>query len=711
MQKILSTHFIALYSLSRRILSGSKAGLMAAMALLLLTGFANQAKAGSGFFKDYIVINGKYYYTFQDGSDRSNPSITTAGNVGSFDRGGGSVLLGGEANTYNDNGDDIQAAQLLYRIYRESTTPPTALTPLSLAFQNISGNNKKWSNTSNVPNLVASTNGPGRYIVELFFVAQGTYNNSGGSGQFSIADGSVNAPYKFSFDVTGSVPAQWTGVATPGPNGPNVDWFNADNWDPKAVPNASTDVTIPFTANGNYPNVGYGIASARTLRIMGDASASPTQKFLSLTGGELRVFGDFLNPRAGLSQTGGVFTLAGNTAQTFDGDTFFDVRIQGGSTKTLTGRMSILNSLSFAGTGGIVVTRTDNTNSYSIDLGANAQINGESETGYVLGVLRTPDRIVSQGQTNPFGNIGVDLTASNGEPGKTLVTRITSFIYSGTGTSKSIRRSFTFVPDNPDNLNFSLVFHYLTAELNSIAESNLVLFRSVSNGGTPFAPLAKPGTGINTAAKTVTITGITNTLAALFTLGNSDNPLPVTLTSFAAVAQGPNALLTWTTAQELNNSGFEVQVSTDGTAFSKLAFVAAASPNSTEVRTYQYRDVTANKQGTRYYRLRQLDVDGKESLFSPQSLAFGGALATSVKGYPNPFASEINLALQTVAAGPATVSVLDGVGRQVRRWQPTLAAGASNLVLSDLASLPHGLYVVQVRYQDGQTQRLKVVKE
>ncbi|OGX91357.1 hypothetical protein BEN49_05020 [Hymenobacter coccineus] len=197
----------------------------------------------------------------------------------------------------------------------------------------------------------------------------------------------------------------------------------------------------------------------------------------------------------------------------------------------------------------------------------------------------------------------------------------------------------------------------------------------------------------------------------MFTLGDATNPLPVTLTSFAAVAQGPNALLTWTTAQELNNAGFEVQVSTDGTTFSKLAFVAAASPNSSEVRTYQYRDATANKQGTRYYRLRQLDVDGKESLFAPQSLTFGGALAASVKGYPNPFASEINLALQTVAAGQATVSVLDGVGRQVRSWQPMLAAGASNLVLSDLASLPHGLYVVQVRYQDGQTQRLKVVKQ
>ncbi|WP_083325795.1 T9SS type A sorting domain-containing protein [Hymenobacter coccineus] len=704
MQKNLNTHFIAFYSLSRRILSGSKAALMTAMALLLLTGFANQAKADSGFFKDYIIINGKYYKAAADGSDTSNPDITTAGNIGSFDRGFGNVSLGGEGNTYNDNGDDIQAAQLLYRVYRESTTVPTTFTPLSLAFQNVSGNNKKWSNTNNLPNLVASTNGPGRYVVELYFVAQGTYNNSGGSGSYNITDGDPNSTYKFTFDVTGSVPAQWTG------NGESRDWHNAANWSPNGEPTDNTDVTIPYNANGKYPNVDYGFAQARTLRITDDAREQGN-KLIELSGGELQVFGDFLDSRGGLYQSNGVFVLAGNTAQTFDGGSFYNFRVEGSSTKTLTSQMSIRNRLLFADTGGIVVTRTDNINIYGIDLDATAQISGESEVGYVLGVLRTPNRVVTGGQTNSFGNIGIDLIATGGDPGKTQVTRVTSNIYNGVGTSQSIRRSFTFKPDNPDNLTFSLVFHYLSAELNKISENNLVLFRSISAGGIPFAPLAKPGTGISTSAKTVTITGITNTLAALFTLGDATNPLPVTLTSFAAVAQGPNALLTWTTAQELNNAGFEVQVSTDGTTFSKLAFVAAASPNSSEVRTYQYRDATANKQGTRYYRLRQLDVDGKESLFAPQSLTFGGALAASVKGYPNPFASEINLALQTVAAGQATVSVLDGVGRQVRSWQPMLAAGASNLVLSDLASLPHGLYVVQVRYQDGQTQRLKVVKQ
>lgn len=710
MQKILSTHFLALYSSSRRILSDRKAGLIVAMALLLLTGFANQAKASSGFFKNYIIINGKYYQALSDGTDTSNPNFSTVGNLGSFDRGNGVILLGGEANTYNDNGDDIQAAQLLYRVYREFTTPPATLTPVSLNFQGVSGNNKKWSNTNGVPNLVTSTSGTGHYIVELFFQAQGTYNNSGGSGSFTISDNTITSPYRFSFDVTGSVPAQWTGNS-------DGNWFNAANWSTGQLPTKDTDVTITYPSSV-YPTIGgvtADIATVRTLNIAGNpAGSGALGAIVTLSGNALQIYGDFRDSNGGLKQTGGIFALSGAN-QTFDGGTFSQVEIDGGGTKSLNGRMLVNGYLSFGS--GILATRTDNPSQYGVVLGAGAEVRQEGDPtsnggGYVLGVIQAIDRIVEIGTANSFGNIGADLTAKSGSNTTVVVTRI-SRIYNGVGTSVSVRRAFLFTPVYAPGAvtiqDFDLTFHYVNADLNGIAVSNLVLFRSVTSGNIPFAPLSR--TSIDAVNKTLTRTGITNTLAALFTLGDAANPLPVTVTNFAAVAQGPNALLTWTTAQELNNSGFEVQVSTDGTTFSKLGFVAAASPNSTLARTYQYSDVTANKQGTRYYRLRQLDVNGKEGLFGPQSLTFGGALATSVKGYPNPFASEINLALQTVAAGQATVSVLDGVGRQLRSWQPTLAAGTSNLVLSDLTSLPHGLYMVQVRYSDGQTQRLKVVKD
>lgn len=66
-------------------------------------------------------------------------------------------------------------------------------------------------------------------------------------------------------------------------------------------------------------------------------------------------------------------------------------------------------------------------------------------------------------------------------------------------------------------------------------------------------------------------------------LGNLGSvwPLPVTLVPFTATAQAAAALLTWITASETNNAGFEVQSSRDGVSFQTLAFVAGTGTTAT----------------------------------------------------------------------------------------------------------------------------------
>nr|GFD39082.1 hypothetical protein [Tanacetum cinerariifolium] len=156
----------------------------------------------------------------------------------------------------------------------------------------------------------------------------------------------------------------------------------------------------------------------------------------------------------------------------------------------------------------------------------------------VLGVLRSKDQVVSQGNTTVFGGIGVELTTTTGSPGRTAATRVTGpddFSYKGVGDSRSIRRGFIFQPDNQGEFNFTLVFRYLDNELGGTPKDNLLLFRSL-NGTVPFEKLNKTSTTSNT----LTREAIAGTLNATFTLGNRDNPLPVTLVSFTAAptAQG-----------------------------------------------------------------------------------------------------------------------------------------------------------------------------
>ena len=721
MQKILNMHRFALYTLLLRTLLNSKAGLLAGLTLLLLAGAINPVKAQkpvpgtTTFTKDFVTLrttgtkttSTKYYTNTKTGAIQPYQGAI----LGIFDRNADTLRLTSEANLMTTGSDVIKTVQLLYRVYPKDTIRGIYV-PMTLALQRAKGkSSSQWLNNTSNPNLLAATSGKdGTYVLEIYF--QASISNAGTTRYVSDANsgGGGTSPYPnytATFVVKNStIPKQWIGKYS-------SDWFDARNWSPVGYPNDKTDVTISFNPSlvAVYPILTdpTRVATVRNLRIVGKSSGT-VGATITLKKGQLAVYGDFQDSNGGFKQSGGLFSLAGGS-QTFDGATeFTSIQIDGGGTKTLTRQISILDTLNFKS--GVLVTRLDNVISYNVTLsGESARVLGESENSYVLGVLRATRTVVPT-QGNDFGGIGVDLTVSSGATNGSLSATRTSSVYTGPGTSASIRRGFTFNQGGSTIQSFSLVFHYLNADLNGIAPANLILFRQKTDnsGYTYFESL--PKISADPFNKTLTSGKITGTPVTLFTLGDATNPLPVGLTSFLAVAQGPDAVLTWATAQETNNKGFEVQVSGDGAAFRTLGFVAAETPNSAAARSYRFRDTEGGKQGTRYYRLRQLDLDGGESFFGPQAVAFGAqALTASALGYPNPFGAELTLALQTLAAGPAAVSLFDMAGRQVRAWQPTMEVGTTNMRLDGLQGLPHGLYVMQVRYSDGQTQRLKLIKE
>ena len=69
-------------------------------------------------------------------------------------------------------------------------------------------------------------------------------------------------------------------------------------------------------------------------------------------------------------------------------------------------------------------------------------------------------------------------------------------------------------------------------------------------------------------------------------------------------------VLTWATATEQNNSGFEVERSTDGTSFIKIGLVHGAG-NSTSQKEYSFTDSRVIANRTTYYRLKQIDLDNQ----------------------------------------------------------------------------------------------------
>ncbi len=123
---------------------------------------------------------------------------------------------------------------------------------------------------------------------------------------------------------------------------------------------------------------------------------------------------------------------------------------------------------------------------------------------------------------------------------------------------------------------------------------------------------------------------LTKSLAAL---GQST---PVELTSFTAATNNGTVNLTWETATESNNKGFDVEKA-NGNSWVKIGFVSGKGTSS-ELNNYSYTDkVVAN--GKLVYRLSQIDYDGKISYSKQVSVNVnsGPTSYTLFQNYPNPF--------------------------------------------------------------------------
>ncbi|WBA42650.1 Ig-like domain-containing protein [Hymenobacter canadensis] len=170
-------------------------------------------------------------------------------------------------------------------------------------------------------------------------------------------------------------------------------------------------------------------------------------------------------------------------------------------------------------------------------------------------------------------------------------------------------------------------------------------------------------------------------------------PLPVELKAFEAKAVQLDALLTWTTASEVNNDRFEIERSFDARSFEQVGTVRGQGTTSRST-DYGFTDAGAGRRGSQlaYYRLRQVDTDGKESLSPVRVVRFSGLDKTAVSLYPNPAPGRTTLDLTGLPAGTYQIQVLDLAGRAVQNY--TLE-GANKHPLN-LLSLPQGSYVVRV---------------
>jgi hypothetical protein len=172
----------------------------------------------------------------------------------------------------------------------------------------------------------------------------------------------------------------------------------------------------------------------------------------------------------------------------------------------------------------------------------------------------------------------------------------------------------------------------------------------------------------------------------------SSTPLPITLISFTVTKQGTNdALLKWTTSMEQNNKGFEIQRSTDASNWTVIGFVSGAG-NSQVNRDYRYTDKDLAN-GTYYYRLRQVDFDGKSQTSKIASLTITGAFTLELlQNHPNPVTNSTTIEMIIPQSCRVQLILYDQVGRPVRQLMDEMKPAGKYQVELYKSGLSAGAY-------------------
>ncbi len=171
-------------------------------------------------------------------------------------------------------------------------------------------------------------------------------------------------------------------------------------------------------------------------------------------------------------------------------------------------------------------------------------------------------------------------------------------------------------------------------------------------------------------------------------LNTDDDQFPVSLIGFKAEHHGRKNIISWTTASEINNDYFELQKSNSNRDFQPVAVIQGAG-NSNEILHYSFTDENAASE-LAYYRLKQVDYDGKYEMYGP--VVVRNSPSSHVRVYPNPANAE--LFLENITAD-MNITLYDRTGRTVISKKAD-----ANLLRIDVSDIPKGMYFLHISTND-----------
>jgi hypothetical protein len=179
--------------------------------------------------------------------------------------------------------------------------------------------------------------------------------------------------------------------------------------------------------------------------------------------------------------------------------------------------------------------------------------------------------------------------------------------------------------------------------------------------------------------------------------------LPMQFLSVNGKRNGTQVVINWEVTNEKNVTNYTIERSDNGTSFITVGIVGNKPANG-DIGKYTFSDASPGKNATAFYRIKVLDEDGQKmfsKVITVKTDLAEGALDLS----PIPANGYSIIRWVSGAKSNLTVTLFNVAGFAVLRRLYRLKTGANELQLTNLETLPAGVYVVQafdgVRYRNG----------
>ncbi|MCX6317471.1 MAG: hypothetical protein NTW29_09290 [Bacteroidetes bacterium] len=168
--------------------------------------------------------------------------------------------------------------------------------------------------------------------------------------------------------------------------------------------------------------------------------------------------------------------------------------------------------------------------------------------------------------------------------------------------------------------------------------------------------------------------------------------LPVRLLDFNGANAGTRNKLNWKVAQEIDILRYELERSTDGSNFQRIATITAR--NSPNESTYSYDDIVSATNSEYFYRLKIAETDGSFTYSGVILLRVAGKNDFRIEG--NPFRDFVSLRYAIGTDQPMQISYFNSAGALLRREKFNATAGSGFYTLYGLGQYPSGMYLLKV---------------